>query len=171
MSLKKLSRGFTLIEMIIVLGILGILAVVLIVAVNPIDQLRKSNDADRKSDLSQMQRALELYYQDNGAYPPSSGDFKLFIGSTTLAWGSAWLPYIKALPKDPTASRTYAYYVPASGNGQTYYLYASLERGGKDSQACNSGNACTTIGGSGFPTASACGGTCNYAISSPNVTP
>jgi general secretion pathway protein G len=172
-SLKSFSlkKGFTLVEMLIVLGIVGVVATMLIVGINPLDQIRKSTDTERKTDLDQLKDALELYYQDNGTYPPSSADFKLYIGSTTLAWGSAWQPYMNQLPKDPSPTRTYQYYVPLASGGQTYYIYASLERGSKDPQACNNGNACASLGGSGFPPASSCGGTCNYGVSSPNVTP
>lgn len=170
----SIQKGFTLVEMLIVLGIVGVVATMLIVGINPLDQIRKSSDADRKSDIAQLQKALELYYQDNGSYPASSADYKLYINSTTLAWGtSSWLPYMSKLPKDPSPSRSYQYYVPASSNGQTYYIYASLERGSKDPQACNAGNACVSItaGVAGFPPAAACGATCNYGVSSPNVSP
>lgn len=172
-TIKKKLKGFTLVEMLVVLGILGIVATLILVGLNPLDQMRKANDGARKSDLAQLQRALELYYQDNGVYPPSSPDFKLYINNTTLAWGSAWRPYMSELPKDPNPTRSYQYYVPASSNGQTYYIYASLERGAQDTQACNSGNACTSIssGVAGFPPANSCGGTCNYAATSPNVSP
>jgi len=167
------ARGFTLVEMLIVLAVLGVLATAILLTLNPIEQLHKANDAKRKTDLSQVKRALDLYYDDNGRYPASSVDFKIVNVATTLNWGSAWQPYMNALPKDPKSSNTYEYYSPAAANGQTYYIYANLERGAKDPQACNSGNACTSIltGGAGFPVANSCGGTCNYAISSPNVAP
>jgi len=170
---KKKLRGFTLVEMLVVLGILGILATVVLITLNPLEQLHKSNDAQRKNDLAQIKRALDLYYDDNGKYPASSVDFKIINVATTLNWGNAWLPYMSKLPKDPIAKNSYEYYSPASANGQTYYLYANLERGAKDPQVCNSGSACTSIitGGAGFPVASSCGGTCNYGISSPNVAP
>lgn len=170
---SMLRKGFTLIEMLIVLAVIGVLAATVAVMINPVDQIRKSNDAKRKTGLEQLQRSLELYYQDNGRYPASSADYKIYIGSTALAWGAAWQPYMSKLPSDPIPGRTFIYYVPATANGQTYYLYTSLERGAKDPQVCNNGSACTSIttGGAGFPTATACGATCNYGISSPNVAP
>lgn len=166
-------RGFTLVEMLIVIGLVGALATILLVGINPLDQLQKASDTDRKSDLAQVQRALELYYQDNGSYPESSGDFKILANNTTLAWGSPWQPYMSELPRDPNPTQTYKYYSPPTSGGQTYYLYASLERGGKDPQACSNGSACPSIaaGISGFPPATSCGGVCNFGLTSPNVTP
>jgi len=172
--MKKL-KGFTLIELLVVLGILGILAAVLLVTINPIAQLQKGNDARRKSDLEQIQRALELYYQDNGSYPASStdGTFTIMYNNASVNWGTQWQPYIATLPKDPSSTNKYVYY--ATSTGQAYYLYASLQRGGNDPDACNKGDACPEIknpgGNAGFPAATACGGTCNYGVSSTNVSP
>lgn len=168
---KSKKKGFTLIELLIVIALLGGLATILLATINPLDQIRKSTDADRKSDLAQLQKALELYYEDNGRYPASSADFKLYIGTTTLAWGASWQPYMASLPKDPNPTQSYQYYSPTSSAGQSYYIFARLERGNKDKQVCNAGNACASMATSGFPPATSCGGTCNYGVSSPNVTP
>lgn len=168
---RQMVKGFTLIELLLVITILAVLGMTVFFMLNPFEQIRKTNDTKRKSDLSQMQRALELYYQDFNRYPQSSGDYKLYINSATLAWGSAWQPYIAKLPQDPLPTSNYVYYSPPSSNGQSYYLYANLERGSKDSQACNAGNGCSSLSQSGFPAANACGGTCNYGVSSSNVAP
>ena len=167
---KSMRKGFTLIELLVVLGILGILATVLLVAINPSAQLQKANDAHRKSDLETIQRALELYYQDKGSYPPSLNN-QIAPGNVAINWGSSWQPYISILPKDPSSGDTYVYYSPASAGGQAYYLYANLQRGMSDPQACNKGNACQSLSGVGFPSSTACGGTCSYGVSSPNVSP
>ncbi|SRR5258708_31288900 len=159
---KFVLKGFTLIEMIVVIAVLGILATIVLISINPIAQLQKSNDARRKTDLESIQRALELYYQDNGTYPISTGDKIKGIN-----WGSAWQPYIATLPSDPLPANRYVYYSP---NNQTYYLYANLQRGKYDQQICNNGNACVSVGANGLPL-TACGGTCNYGISSSNVSP
>jgi len=163
--MKKFSllnpQGFTLIELIVVVGILGILAATLLAAINPVAQFNKSNDAKRKGDLETVQRALELYYQDNGSYPLS------------LNWGNPWTPYISKLPKDPVSTYNYVYF----STGQTYYLYAHLQQS-SDPQACNSGSACSGFskGISGFPSSGACGSStggavCNYGVTSSDVSP
>lgn len=164
--------GFTLIELLVVLAILGIIAVALLETLNPFAQIQKGNDSRRKSDLESVQRALELYYQDKGSYPASSSTYQIAPGGAAIAWGNAWSPYMSKLPKDPISTDNYVYYSPA-GN-QSYYLYATLQRGANDPQACNKGLACTSLSGSGFPASSACGGTtaiCNYGVSSSNVSP
>ncbi len=166
MNMYRLNKGFTLIELIIVIGILGILAVAAIVALNPVAQFEKANDVRKKSDLAQIQRALESYYQDNNRYPTST------LTSTTppyqisgVAWGKSWQPYMTILPQDPDLSKHYVYY----SNGQKYYIYASLDRGSNDAQACK-GDLCT---GSGIDmTQKPCGsGPCDFGVSSPDVSP
>lgn len=174
------KKGFTLIELLVVIAILGLLAGVLLLTINPVAQLQKSNDARRKSDLESLQRALELYYQDNGCYPNavsnqiSINDTAGCTNGTAVNWGTPWQVntqiYMAKLPKDPIAADSYIYYTPASGNHQTYYLYATLQRGANDPQSCNNGAVCTGLSGSGIAN-TACGGTCNYGVSSPNVTP
>jgi len=160
--------GFTLIELVIAIALIGILAAGLLQLIDPVSQLRKASDAERKSDLAQLQRALELYYQDNGKYPDSNNYEITVLGSggqqISLQWGTAWTPYMAKLPADPKPPRTYIYY--SNQNGQAYYLYANLERGAADPQACNGGNACTNA-----PTTCGGGAVCNFGLTSPNVTP
>lgn len=170
-KLNKDGAGFTLIELIVVIGILSILAAGSLLALNPVAQFQKANDSRRKSDLSQIQKVLEAYFQDNGKYPLSSTATPLYRitvppGSTTIDWGKPWQPYMNLLPKDPTASKNYVYY----STGQSYYLYASLDRGSSDPGACNGGNACASLTTNGI-SFNACGGTCNFGVSTPNVTP
>lgn len=164
-NIKK-SLGFTLIELILVAGIFGIFAIGIIAVMSPGNQYKKANDARRKADLSQIQRSLEAYFQDNGIYP-ASNNYKIQDG-TQIEWGASWAPYMNLLPEDPSPSRSYVYY--ASADGQTYVLYASLERAAEDSQACNNGSPCASLAGFGI-TANACGKQCNFGVSSPNITP
>jgi len=68
--LGKKVQGFTLIELIIVIAILGILAVAVLSAINPLEQIRKANDARRRSNAAELLNALERYTATYaGAYP------------------------------------------------------------------------------------------------------
>lgn len=159
------SLGFTLVELLTVIGILGILLVAVLTILNPVAQIEKANDSRRKSDLAEIQKALETYNQDNnGKYPSSSADYKIVYNSNTVSWGSKLLaPYMTTLPKDPVPTRNYVYY----SNGQSYWIYASLQRS-NDPQLCNVGNPCTNL-----PSGATCGtnATCNFGVSSPNTSP
>ena len=172
------KKGFTLIELIVVIGILAILATVGLVALNPLAQFQKATDARRKSDLAQIQKALETYYQDNGSYPLSSVTAPLYkiqvpgqTTPTTIDWGKQWQPYMNLVPQDPNSYRHYVYY----STGQSYFLYASLDRGNMDPQSCQgmddaSNNECLSIQRNGIAP-DACGGPCNFGATTPNVSP
>jgi len=55
------EKGFTLLELLIVISIIAILSVALVLVLNPAEALKKSRDAQRISDLSTMKTALGLY--------------------------------------------------------------------------------------------------------------
>ena len=55
------KKGFTLLELLIVIAIIAILSVVLIVALNPAETLRKTRDSQRISDLSSLKTAVSIY--------------------------------------------------------------------------------------------------------------
>ncbi|MBI1755394.1 prepilin-type N-terminal cleavage/methylation domain-containing protein, partial [Candidatus Azambacteria bacterium] len=54
-------RGFTLLELLIVITILAILTLVVILFINPVEILKKSRDVQRMSDLRTMKTAIALY--------------------------------------------------------------------------------------------------------------
>ena len=68
---EKKDRGFTLVELLIVIVILGILATVTVFAVRGMTDKAKTNTcaADRKA----MEVAVEAFYADRGAYPANGG--------------------------------------------------------------------------------------------------
>jgi prepilin-type N-terminal cleavage/methylation domain-containing protein len=117
------ERGFTLIEILIVTAIISILGVSSIVFFNPLEQIERTRDAQRKHDLGQIQNALEAYYVDNGRYPAATVDNEISFAS----WGEGWNPYIARLPKDPD-SPSQSYFYQVADDGAWYRLYAKLER-------------------------------------------
>lgn len=61
MNIEKQAKGFTLLELLIVIAILAILAMALVLIINPAESLKKSRDSIRISDLSSMKTAMGLY--------------------------------------------------------------------------------------------------------------
>lgn len=70
-------RGFTLIEILIVIVLIGVLSTIGLETFQSAQ--KKGRDAQRKSDLSQVQKALELYYNDKNQYPGSNPDGKIMV--------------------------------------------------------------------------------------------
>lgn len=91
MTLHK-KRGFTLIELLVVIAIIGILSTLAIIAIGSARQ--KARDSKRVADLTQIGKALELYYTNNNAYPAiiTAGQ-PISDGTTT---------YLSTVPNNPS---------------------------------------------------------------------
>lgn len=117
--MKKYHLGFTLLELMIVVVILGVLAAMM--SGNFINSLKKGRDARRKADLEQIQKAIEMYYEDKKEYPI------FFTPSLTKLCESDVCTdekvYMQRVPTDPTNSPAYSFSI----NSQSYRLYACLE--------------------------------------------
>ena len=129
------GKGFTLIEILIVVAIIAILASVVLIGLGPTQQAGR--DARRISDLRQIQNGLELYFNKCGYYPGDAvagscaGHAHVattgYNGGATTAkaalTGSAI--GINSVPDDPNSSQHYVYRTDAGGS--TYLLEATLE--------------------------------------------
>lgn len=115
-------RGFSLIELLVVIAIIGILST--FAMVNFMGVKQRARDAQRKSDLRQLQSAVELYKADQSTYPPAA---QVVCGSPLKA-GTA--TYMSKVPCDPAGSSFYnggAYFY--STTGTAYTIGACLENG------------------------------------------
>lgn len=116
----QLKTGLTLIELIIVMAIIAILATGLYV--NFIGSIQRGRDSRRKQDLTAISKALELYYNDNNAYPvaplPWDGTLSHPDNENTI--------YMTKVPNDPQSpDRNYCYW--SDGNFDYYRLMTNLE--------------------------------------------
>jgi type II secretion system protein G len=111
-------KAFTLIELLVVIIILGILAS--LITGNFFTSLKKGRDAKRKSDLEQIQRSLEMYYEDKRTYPLTA---ELTFGDTMTDPVSGKV-YMQKVPNDPVSGKNYQY---LSADGTDYKLFACLE--------------------------------------------
>ncbi len=123
----KLStrRGFTLIELLVVIAIISILSTLLMA--NFVGIRQRGRDAQRKSDLRQIQTALEMYRSDNGSYPTVLSD----CGSSFISLDGI-TTYMSKIPCDPSDDSSFAY--STTDNGVTYSITACLENS-SDSEA------------------------------------
>jgi prepilin-type N-terminal cleavage/methylation domain-containing protein len=145
---KKVAKGFTLMELLVVIGLLAILALAVLLAIKPKTQIDKAHDSRRKSDLRMLQTALEDYYNDHNRYPADLNELAP--------------DYLAKIPTDPATQTDYTY--SPTGN-DTYRIYVDL---GNNQDPDIEDSGCESGCGPGGGTT---GGSCayDYGVSSPNA--
>ncbi len=120
------ASGFTIVELLIVIVVIAILASITAVAFNGVQQ--RARDSDRRSAVTTIAKALELYYTDNGQYPVSSGSTVINNSWSTTA-DASWAnleaqlrPYLASVPDEP---RPTAGVAGMTANGHNFDYYAN----------------------------------------------
>jgi len=100
--MKKIAnnKGFTLIEILVVIGIIAVLATIVLIAINPARQFAQANNSQRSSNVNAILNAIGQYTADNkGALPT------LPAGEVNEALCDDLVPtYIPAIPTDPKSA-------------------------------------------------------------------
>ena len=141
---KTKKSGFTLLEILLVVGIIAILAGIVILAINPTKQLGDTRNAQRRSDVLTILNAIYQYSIDtNGNVPASITGTDGVCGTTTtyanviatstatssslaavelystlVGSAAASSTYLVSIPKDPLATLTSGYNVTKTTSGR-----------------------------------------------------
>src|SRR3989344_4759802 len=103
---KKDNNGFTIIELLVVMGILSVLFSIILVVVNPAVQFSRANNAKRRSDILAILNAIGAYAADNrGVLPTGISTASATITDSVDGANICALlvpKYIPALPVDPS---------------------------------------------------------------------
>ena len=133
---RRAQRGFTLIEIMVVVVIIGLLAAVVVPQfLSKVDDARVSK---AKQDIQALETALTMYKLDNYTYPTTEMGLKALVQKPDPAVAKNWRPggYLQHLNKDPWKN-DYQYANPGTHGGE-YDLYsygADGQVGGEDYKA------------------------------------
>jgi type IV pilus assembly protein PilA len=154
-KIQNFKKGFTLLEMLLVVAIIAILAGIVIVAINPSKQLGAANDAKRWSDVNTIVNAVYQYSIDHGGVLPGPGTLQdtdtctstvsaseiCLTGAVSCVAGAVTLTdlssttedgtYISSIPVDPSGPTTphTGYYVVHTLNGRVTVCAPSADAG------------------------------------------
>ena len=130
---RRIQRGFTLIELMVVLLIIGVLAALIVP--NVLDRADDARGTAAKTDVSNLMQALKLYKLDNQRPSTAQGLQALRVKPTADPVPGNWKPYLDQLPNDPWG-RPYIYLNPGvKGEVDVMSFGADGQSGGEGKNA------------------------------------
>jgi general secretion pathway protein G len=124
---RRRERGFTLLEVMVVVAILGLMAALVGPAL--LTQFSKAKVHKAELDIKSLSQSLELYKLDVGGFPTTDDGLQALMSKPSDAdsWGG---PYIKGgkMPTDPW-KRPYIYHSPSTRQGLSYDICSYGEHG------------------------------------------
>ena len=132
--LSRHGRGFTLIELMVVLVIIGVLAALIVP--NVLDRTDDARATAARTDINNLMQALKLYKLDNQRYPSAEQGLESLVRKPSA--GSVppnWRAYLDKLPADPWG-KPYQYIFPGvKGEVDIFSLGADGVAGGEGKNA------------------------------------
>ena len=131
---SALARGFTLIELMVVLVIIGVLAALIVP--NVLDRTDDARATAARTDINNLMQALKLYKLDNQRYPSAEQGLDALVKKPSAgAVPPNWRSYLSKLPADPWG-RPYQYIFPGvKGEIDVFSLGADGQAGGEGKNA------------------------------------